>query len=115
VAFDLVSLLLLMLAGWGLLRAVSAWRQRSRATHRALAGVGLVLRITGTALVMLAPAMTGGWAATWTWAPDLALVIACLASLLAATTALRLGLLLRRQTSSPDPSIERKHHVLAGA
>jgi CubicO group peptidase (beta-lactamase class C family) len=114
--FDLVSLLLVALAGWGLARAVSAWRRGpARPARPALAAVGVVLRIAGAALLVLAPTLAAGWGWAWTWAPDLTLVIACLAVLLAVSTALRVGLLLRRPSRSPELSTERKRHVLAGA
>jgi CubicO group peptidase (beta-lactamase class C family) len=113
--FDLVSLLLIVLAGVGVARAVMAWRRGLRPTHPALAAMGVVLRIVGVALLVLAPTWSTGWASAWTWAPDLALVIACVALLLTAATTLRLGLLLRRTSSSPAPSTERERHVLAGA
>ena len=54
----------------------------------------------GIAALVLAPVLLGGWAAAWTWAPDLALVLVLLAGLLAATTALRVALLLHRRVGS---------------
>lgn len=41
------------------------------------------------------PLMTYGWAGVWTWAPDLALVVAALAVSLALTAVLRLVPLIR--------------------
>ena len=101
--FDLVSLLLLLAAGRGLALAVSAWREEAHPTHPARAVVGVVLRVLASALVVLAPGLLGGWLVAWTWAPDLALVLACLGTLLAGTAALRLGLLLRRESGPSAP------------
>ena len=94
--FDLASLLLIVLAGLGVARAVSARRHGRRPTHPARAVAGVAVRTVVVVLLALAPVLLGGWSATWTWAPDLALVIVCLAVLVGSTTVLRLTLLLPR-------------------
>ena len=95
-----MSLILLLAAGRGLALAVSAWRGGAHPTHPARAFVGVVLRVLASALLVLTPGLLGGWPVAWTWAPDLALVLACLGALLAGTAALRLGVLLRRRSGS---------------
>ena len=55
-----------------------------------LDAVGVVVRsLLAAALVML-PVSSVGWGGLWTWAPDLAVVIAVLAACLALTAGLRL-------------------------
>ena len=104
--FDLVSLLLVVMAGLGAVRAYSSWRHGVRPVHTARAFVGVALRLVGIAALVLAPFLLGGWAAAWTWAPDLALVLVLLAGLLAASTALRVAALLlhRRVGSATSPT-----------
>jgi hypothetical protein len=99
--FDLVSLLLVVLAAWGVARAVSALRHGRRPTRRTPAVAGVLVRLLGVALLVAAPVLLIGWGWVWTWAPDLTVVLVCLALLLAVTTVLRLGLLLNgRRTSA---------------
>jgi len=103
VIFDIVSLLLLLLAIWGILRAVADLRRRKPRISRRRALTGVLARLLGVAMLVLAPALVIGWGWTWTWAPDLALVIAGLAVLLAVALALRLVLLLHRNADAPSP------------
>ena len=55
-----------------------------------------------------------GWASAWTWAPDLALVVASLAVLLTLTTVTRLGLLVRQPSNVPSRFTESNRRLLAG-
>ena len=68
-------------------------------------------------LLVVVPTLSYGWGGLWTWAPDLAVVIAALALLLAAAAALRVIALLRaRRTKRPAISItteEERDHVSA--
>ncbi|MCH8559270.1 serine hydrolase domain-containing protein [Nesterenkonia sp. DZ6] len=94
--FDLAVLIPLGLALWGLLRASRAVGTSIRERRRVWRGVGVATRtVTAAALVLLL--MTLGWASAWTWAPDLALVVAALAVILFLTAVLRLLPLLRRR------------------
>jgi hypothetical protein len=112
--FDLVSLLLLVLAGVGVGRAHALWRHRLRPPHPTRALVGILLRVVGVALLVLAPVLLGGWSAAWTWAPDLGLVIVFLAGLIADSTAFRVAALLRHSAGSATSPTEGNRHVLAG-
>lgn len=118
--FDLVVVTLLTAAAWGLVRALMALsaRQRSRPVHRARRWVGVVCRALGAGLLAAVPFLTLGWGAYWTWAPDLALVLAALILLWAATAAVRLFALLLPDRSDGSPTLtdtERKPaHVHAG-
>lgn len=103
VIFDLVTMLLVLLAIWGVARAFTDWRRRQPPAHRVLAFTGVLVRLLGVALLVLAPAFLIGWGWTWTWAPDLALVIACLAVLLAVAMTMRLALVLHRRAAVTDP------------
>ena len=71
----------------------------------------------GAALLVLVPTLSYGWGGLWTWAPDLAVVIAALALLLAVAAALRaVGLLRARRATRPaiSTTTERTpHHVSA--
>ena len=115
--FDLVALLLLGAAGWGLLRAVRSARGLAPPRHRVRGWAGVVVRVLGVGLLVLAPMSSYGWGGLWTWAPDLAVVIAALAVLLAAAAALRvIGLLPARHATGPAVSItteEERDHVSA--
>jgi CubicO group peptidase (beta-lactamase class C family) len=106
--FDLVVLVLVAAAGWGLLRAVGALRRRtalSGVRHPVVGWLGVAVRTAVALGLVFLPLMTYGWAGVWTWAPDLALVLAALAPLLAATAGLRaVGLIRarhRRHLTSP--------------
>jgi len=91
--FDAVVLLLVAAAGAGLVRAVRRLRSGRGPCRRRLALTGVVVR-AGVALVLLA--VPGyGWAAAWTWVPDLLIAGVTFASLLVATAALRLATILR--------------------
>lgn len=113
--FDLVVLLLLGAAGWGLLRAVRTARGLTPPRHPVRGWAGLVVRVLGVGLLVLAPTLSYGWGGLWTWAPDLAVVIAALALLLVAAVVLRLtGLLGARRTTRPATTTERERdHVSA--
>jgi hypothetical protein len=104
VVFDLVSLLLLLLALWGVARAVSALRNGQRPPHPKRATLGIVVRALGIFVLVMTPVLLSGWSAAWTWAPDLALVLGCLAVLLAITSVLRFIQLVRPRTEQRDPS-----------
>lgn len=98
--FDLVALVLLGSALWGLLRAARAVGTPHHERRRARRWAGVATRtVTAVALVAL-PLMTYGWAGAWTWAPDLALVVAALAAILALTAVLRLVPLIRARGGS---------------
>jgi len=97
VLFDLVSILLVVLAIRGVLHALTDWRRRQPPAHRLLAIVGVLVRLLGVALLVLAPALVIGWGWMWTWAPDLALVLAGLAVLLTMAVTLRIARLLHRK------------------
>jgi len=97
VLFDLVSILLVVLAIRGVLHAMMDWRRRQPPAHRLLAIVGVLVRLLGVALLVLAPALVIGWGWMWTWAPDLALVLAGLAVLLTMAVTLRIARLLHRK------------------
>jgi CubicO group peptidase (beta-lactamase class C family) len=104
--FDLVTLLLLGLAALGLLRAVRAVTSRSTSRRPVRRWTGVLVRALGVGLLVLAPTLSYGWGGLWTWAPDLAFVLAALAVLLAAAAALRVIVLLRgRGTTPPAVSI----------
>jgi len=114
--FDLVALLLLGAAAWALCRAVRVVGSPSPSRHPIRGWAGVVLRSLGAALLVLMPTLSYGWGGLWTWAPDLAVVIAALALLLAVAAALRaVGLLRARRATRPDSiTIERTaHHVSA--
>jgi CubicO group peptidase (beta-lactamase class C family) len=96
--FDLVALLLLGAAAWGLLRTA----RTSAARHPVRAWAGVLARALAAGLLVVVPTLSYGWGGLWTWAPDLAVVIAALALLLAAAAGLRvIGLLRARHTTRP--------------
>ena len=114
--FDLVALLLLGAAAWALCRAARVVGSPSPSRHPIRGWAGVVLRSLGAALLVLMPTLSYGWGGLWTWAPDLAVVNAALALLLAVAAALRaVGLLRARRATRPDSiTIERTpHHVSA--
>jgi hypothetical protein len=118
--FDLIALALLAAASWGLLRALRAMssaRRRPRPSHSALQWAGVLLSAGGAGLLVLIPFLTYGWRGVWTWAPDLALAVAALALLLAATAALRLAAMLTRGRSNESQGLTNTErelpHVLA--
>jgi CubicO group peptidase (beta-lactamase class C family) len=115
-AFDLVVLLLLGAAAWGLQRAARTALSPLPAQHRVRGWTGVLVRTLCAGLLVIVPTLSYGWGGLWTWAPDLALVIAALALLLAAAAALRATGLLRA-TSGPRPAIPttegERHHVSA--
>ena len=103
VGFDAAAALLVGAAVWGLVRAARATR-RPRLSHRTRRWVGVAVRsLLAAALVML-PVSSVGWGGLWTWAPDLAVVVAVLAGCLALTAGLRLIELLRPVAGSSSPS-----------
>ena len=109
--FDVVSLLLVVLAAVGVARAISAVRNRHSAKHPAFAVVGILVRVVGVAVLLVVPGLLSGWAAVWTWAPDLAIVMGCLVLLLATTAVLRSTQLLRPRTEQSAGAIG---HVARG-
>ena len=101
--FDLVALLLLGAAGWAFWRAVRTAKAPSLSRHPIRGWVGVVLWALGAALLVLLPTLSYGWGGLWTWAPDLAVVIAALALLLAVAAALHaVGLLRARRATHAD-------------
>ncbi len=113
--FDLAALLLLGAAAWGLLRAVRTVTSPSPSRHPVRGWAGVLVRTVGVGLLVLVPTLSYGWDGLRTWAPDLAVVIAALALLLAAAAALRvIGLLRARRTTRPATTTERERdHVSA--
>jgi CubicO group peptidase (beta-lactamase class C family) len=104
VGFDLVVALLVGAAAFGLARAALAVARRRGIRSRPATGAGVALRLLAAVVLLIAPSALGGssWARIWTWSPDLAIVLALLAALLAATAALRLLTLVRgRRTGEP--------------
>lgn len=96
VVFDLIALLLVGAALWGLWRAVKTLRRGGPPRRRLLATLGVVVRVMAIALLLLIPVAAGyGWAGARAWAPDLTLVLATLVAVLIPVTALRLMTLLR--------------------
>lgn len=111
--FDLVALLLLGAATWGVLRAGQKTRAPSRQPHPVRDWAGVLARALAVGLLLVVPTLSYGWGGLWTWAPDLALVIAALALLLATATALRATALLRpRRARLPHAvtTTERERH-----
>lgn len=111
--FDLVSVVLLVLASTGLVRAATALpaRDRTPRVHRARRWVGAALRAVGATLLAVAVTVTLGWRSLWTWAPDLALVLTALVVLWATTAALRLLALIlpaRGRAPATPARTERK-------
>lgn len=114
-AFDLVSLLLLGAAAWGLRRAARTVTATPSTRHPVRAWAGILVRILVVGLLVVVPTLSYGWGGLWTWAPDLAVVIAVLVLVLAAAAILRvIGLLGARRTTPPVPTTERNSdHALA--
>lgn len=101
-AFDLIVLLLVGSAGWGLWRAARSLRRAPR--HVLPAWLGVVARGVVIALLLATPGSIGyGWRGIWVWAPDLAVTMATLVGVLASTSVLRLLVLLR--VSRPVPRV----------
>jgi Beta-lactamase len=96
-AFDAIALVVLAAAVWGLLRATAtALAPPPPPSHPARRWAAVLLRAAAAGAVFLFPWLTYGWGGLWTWAPDLAAVLASLVLLLAVTAAIRAGGLLRR-------------------
>jgi len=113
-AFDLVVLLLFGAAAWGLQRAARTAKSPSPSRHPVRGWAGVLVRTSAAGLLVLVPTLSYGWGGLWTWAPDLAVVIAVLAMLLATAAALRAtGLLRARSATRPAVSTttegERNH------
>lgn len=98
--FDLAALVLLGSASWGLLRAARAVGAPLRERRRVWRWAGVASRTAAAAALVVLPLMTFGWASAWTWAPDLTLVVAALAVILALTAVLRLVRLVRTRGGS---------------
>ncbi len=115
--FDLVTLLLLSSAAWGLGRSARTITSPSRQRHRFLGWTGVAVRALGAGLLLLVPMLSVGWGALWTWAPDLTVVIASLALLIAATAVGRATGLLRvppgTGTGGNTNTDGERHHVSA--
>ncbi len=114
--FDLVALLLLGAAAWALWRALRVVGSPPPSRHPLRGWAGVVLRSLGAAVLVLMPTLSYGWGGLWTWAPDLAVVIAALALLLAVAAALHaIGLLRDRRATRPDSTATERttHHVSA--
>ena len=108
-AFDLLAAAVLALLAWSLWRAARALRRRDAVAHRARAVAGVAARSAGGVLILVAPGVTGGWASSWLWAPDLTLVLVVSGSMLLATAALRLGwLILARRPSQRHAAVARQ-------
>jgi CubicO group peptidase (beta-lactamase class C family) len=102
--FDLVALLLVGAAGWGLWRAVTAARRRRAPRHTSRAVLGVILRAGAIVLLLATPPAIGyDWAIAWLWAPDLTLTLALLIALLVCAAALRLQVLLPRRRTRRVP------------
>jgi CubicO group peptidase (beta-lactamase class C family) len=116
--FDLIVLVLIVPAGWGLVRALMATHRRSPQVRRARRWTGVVVRTLGAVVLAVVPVLSIGWRGAWTWAPDLALVATALIVLLAMTAALHLLALVlpdRKPASANLTTTERKPaHVLTG-
>jgi CubicO group peptidase (beta-lactamase class C family) len=93
--FDLAVLLLLGAAGWALLRAARTVTSAARSRHPVQGWAAVVTLALGAGLLVLVATSSYGLRGLWTWAPDLAVVVASLALLLAAAAALRASALLR--------------------
>lgn len=67
-----------------------------------------MVRVLGAGLLVVVPTLSYGWGGLWTWAPDLAIVIATLALLLAAAATMRVvGLLRSRRSNRPVTTTAR--------
>ena len=114
--FDLVVLLLTLGAAWAVLRSLREVRSPSP-RHRGRGWFGVLVRALAAALLLLLPTLSYGWAGLWTWAPDLAVVLATLAALLATACLLRAISLLRAApgstTFAPRITEGKPHHVSA--
>jgi len=96
--FDLVVLVLVAGAGWGLARSVQALRHRRRPVRVVLAWLGVLTRLVVVGLLLWALLALYGWRQTWTWAPDLGVVVLLLSLLLLVTAGTRAaGLVLVRR------------------
>ena len=113
--FDLVAILLLAAAAWGLWRAGRNDLSPLQLRHPVRGWAGALVRTLAVALLVLVPTLSYGWRGLWTWAPDLAVVIAVLALLLASAAALRvIGLLGDLRTSRPATTTERESDHVPG-
>ena len=100
--FDLISLMLVALAGYALHRATRVLRAQEPPRHRARAWIGVAARAAAAGLLLGAPLLLGlGWAGAFLWTPDLAIVAFALAALLAGTALLRLAWLWRTRAAPP--------------
>jgi CubicO group peptidase (beta-lactamase class C family) len=112
--FDLVVLLLIGAAAWGLRQSLRTVTSRSVSGHPVRGWAGVLVRALGVGLLVLVPTLSYGWGGLGTWAPDLAVVIAALALLLAIAAALRvIGLLRPRRTTGSTATTRERDHVSA--
>lgn len=99
--FDLLAGVVFALLAWSLVSAALALRRGGTIGHRARAVAGIIARGTGGLIVVLAPGISGGWASSWLWAPDLTLILVVFGAMLLATAALRTGCLVRGSYRRP--------------
>lgn len=103
--FDLVVLLVLVLLGLALVRAVRRLRRAEvpdgHPRRRSASAAALVL---GGLVVALAPAMTVGWSASWLWAPDLTLVLLVVGALVLILGGVRIATLAAASRRGPPPA-----------
>jgi CubicO group peptidase (beta-lactamase class C family) len=110
--FDLIVLVLIAAAGWGTLRAGRALRRHpaeGSARRRGMRWLGVAVRAAAAGGLLVLPLQSYGWRGLWTWAPDLAVVLATLVALLAVTATLRAVALVRGPHAPPpmNPTTER--------
>lgn len=108
VYFDLIALVLLALAAWGLARAVGAPRgscdgRAGSAARWAGAVAALVLGL----LILLLPALGLGWGVLFLSVPDFALVLVLLGALLTAQGAVRVVALARSRRGDGSEAAPR--------
>ena len=93
--FDGLALLVFALLAWSLVRAALALRRATPVRHQVRTGLGIAARVVPGLLLLLAPGLTFGWAASRLWMPDLTLALVVFGSMLLITAALRVAWLLR--------------------
>ena len=109
VFFDLVTLILIALAGFALYRAARAYRRREPPRHRVRAWVGVATRAVGGGLLLGAPVLLGlGWGGVFLFTPDLATVLLLLGLLLVAAALMRLAWLWRGRQAGHEQQTGRQ-------